>query len=465
MSAAGYVEGADPRLAHLKVPPHSLEAEQAVLGGLLLSPEAWFEVVDVLRVEDFFRGDHRLIWTACAELVAGEQPVDILTVRTHLAETGAAGRGVDVAYLAELLDSVPGVANIRAYAEIVRRTAQHRTVISAANRIADGAFAGQVGVPEAQAEIMGLDADRGGRGPVSALDAARLFVAGLDRRKAGGLVGMSTGLGPLDDRWGGMQPGQLIVIAGRPSMGKSALAMQIAHHVAGDDEQPAGSRVLVWSGEMSAEQIFQREISRRARIGMTALQRVDLDHDAGWERVTGAMRTARDLAIDYDDDAGQTIEGVCARARRQAARGGLRLLAVDYLQLLDQGGDDNQAERLGTISRALKRLAGELQVPVIALSQLNRALEQRTNKRPTMADLRGSGAIEQDADIVLGLYRDEVYNEHSREKGVAELITLKGRDIGIGTDRVATHLHRMSFEALADGWTPPAAPAAPEDDI
>lgn len=445
-----------------KAPPHSIEAEQAVIGAVLLAPEAWWDVVDVIQARDFYAVQHRVAWEAIRALVDRDQPVDLLTLRVELQRTQSDGRGVDLAYLAELVEATPGVSNARAWAEIVRNTAQLRAVISTATRMADGAFAGQTGIPEAQAMVMALDADRGAQDTVDAPTALARFVEALDRRRNGDLGGLPTGIEVLDRRWGGLFPGQLVVIAGRPGMGKSALAMQIAHELAARED--AQGSVLIWSGEMPAEQITQREASRRGRIDFERLRKGDLSEDE-WPRLVAAMSEYKRLAVEYSENMGETVDGLAAKARRMGARGQLRAVVVDYLQLLDQGGDpEHSVERLGHISRTLKRMAGELSVPVLALAQLNRSLESRANRRPTMADIRGSGAIEQDADVILGLYRDEVYNEQSQERGVAELITLKGRDVQIGTDRVEAHLDQMSFRALADGWGPRPRTLPPEDD-
>ena len=458
---------ADPAPRIVRMPPHSVEAEQAVIGAVLLSESAFWDVADAVNEADFWRQDHRLAWRAICEVMDGRGGLDLLTVADRLAlMPERLHRGADlVGYLSEMVDATPGVSNARAYAKIIRARAELRRLITACNAIADDAFQGKdSALQDAQSRIMQIGADAQRGGPVVMREGLRDFVAELDRRQSGGTIGQPTGIPELDARWNGLQGGDLIVIAGRPSMGKTTLAMQIASDLADRLPRPVGPAVLVFSLEMSVAKLIERDLSRRSRINLTAFKRGNLD-DHEWPRLTNAMSAAKDVNLQIDDAAPLTALDICARARRLHATEGVRLVVVDYLQLLTGGQGDNETQRLGDATRTLKQLARELGIPVILLSQLNRDLEKRTNRRPVMADLRGSGSIEQDADVVTFVYRDEVYHELSPDKGLAELITAKNRDGEIGTDRVSAQLHRMAFEALAHGYEPPPPRAAPQDDF
>lgn len=412
-------------------PPHSIEAEQSVLGGLMLDADAWDRVVDVVASDDFYRRDHRLIFTAIASLCQEGNPADAVTVSDRLARSGDLEAASGLAYVGALANNTPSAANIAAYAAIVRERAIERRLIGAGGRIAElarGAEPIAERLDRAQA-LLGEIAMSGaaGHGPLLARDGLGAVVDAIDARyRAGGaLLGLSTGFVDLDQMLSGLQGGDLVVLAARPSVGKSAMAMQIAEHVAIDLKRPA----LVFSLEMSRAALLERIIASRARIDLQRLRLGRLD-DGEWTRLTHAVMLLNDAPLLIDDSGQATVAEIRARARRVRRERGLDLVVVDYLQLVG-GGGDTRAEVVGEISRGLKALAKELGVPVLALSQLNRALEGRNDRRPRLADLRESGSIEQDADTVVFLYRDDLYDD-SAAPGVAELIVGKQRNGPIG---------------------------------
>jgi len=450
----------DDEVARLRVPPHSVEAEQSVLGGLLLDNMAWDRAAELLTDSDFYRYEHRLIFSAVAALVQHSRPADVITVFEHLQSLGKADDSGGLAYLNALAQSVPSAANMRRYAEIVRERAVLRKLIGASDEIATAAFnregrnVSQI-LDEAESKILkiGEEGSRQQQGPQS-MD--RLVVALLDRvnelaeTDAGDVTGVRTGYFELDSMTAGLQKGDLIVLAARPSMGKTAFALNIAEHVSVKEELP----VLVFSMEMGASQLALRLVGSLGRINQQNLRTGRLADDE-WGRLAEAVDKLGKVQMFIDETAALTVAELRARARRMARQfgGTLGLIVVDYLQLMSGSGgsDENRATELGEISRGLKALAKELQCPVIALSQLNRSVETRTDKRPMMSDLRESGAIEQDADIILFIYRDDYYNKESKEPGVAEILIAKQRNGPVGAVRLAFLKPLTKFDNLAPG--------------
>ena len=434
--------------------PHSFEAEQAVLGGLLIDPKAWDTVVDRVSAEDFYRAEHRLIFQAMAALQEQDRPLDIVTVSEQLGPDGLTLMG-GMPYLGTLGDTTPSVAHIGSYADIVRERAIARKLMVAARSIMDMASQAQDRpirevLDTAEQEIFALsNQGRTGAGfvPIGPVLSAMLdHVDRLSKLKTS-ITGVSSGFMDLDEMTSGFQPGDLVIVAGRPSMGKTAFALNIMEHAVLDSHLA----VAFFSLEMSKEQIAMRLFASTGRIDAQKLRNGALaDEDFGF--LTHALNQLSDSHLFVDDTSSLSALEIRARARRLHRDHPLGLIVVDYLQLLQGGGgrqSDNRATEVGAMTRMLKGLAKELHVPVIALSQLNRALEGRTNKRPIMSDLRESGSIEQDADTILFVYRDEVYNEDSPEKGVAEIIIGKQRNGPIGTVRLTFQNQHTRFENFA----------------
>ncbi|MDT7928293.1 replicative DNA helicase [Tepidimonas sp.] len=447
----------DPQLSQLRVPPHSLEAESSVLGGLLLDNAAWDRVADLVTETDFYRPEHQRIFAAIAALINGGKPADVITVHEHLASLGRADDVGGLAYLNQLAQFVPSAANIRRYAEIVRERAILRKLIAASDEIASQAFAPR-GKPvatildEAEQKILSIG-EEGSRMKQGFQSMDKLVVELLDRVQEmadnpNDITGVPTGFIDLDRMTAGLQPGDLIIIAARPSMGKTAFAINIAEHVALHEGLP----VAVFSMEMGAAQLAVRVVGSIGRINQGHLRTGKLTPDE-WPRLTEAVEKLRHISLYIDETPGLTPTELRANARRLARQcGKLGLIVVDYLQLMSgsQSADENRATELGEISRGLKMLAKELQCPVIALSQLNRGVEQRTDKRPMMSDLRESGAIEQDADIIMFIYRDEYYTkDQCKEPGVAEIIIGKQRNGPTGTVKLTFLSALTRFENLA----------------
>ena len=446
---------ADP--AALKVPPHSIEAEQSVLGGLLLEGSAWDQVSDRLVEEDFYRQEHRLIYQAIRRVYDSGRPCDLITVAEALEQSGELERAGGMAYLGLLAGGVVSAVNLAAYADIVRERAIARQLIGVGSAIADSGFHPQGrSVAElldaAEARVFEI-AERGARSRSGFAAVKDLLPTVLERldalyRSGTTLTGVSTGFTDLDRMTSGLHAAELIIVAGRPSMGKTSFAMNMVESVAIRSRQP----VAVFSMEMPAEQLALRMISSLGRVDAHRVRTGQL-HDDDWPRVTSAMHLLGEADIFIDDTPALTPLELRARTRRLKRQHGLGLVVVDYLQLMQSpGAKDNRALEISEISRSLKALAKELSVPVIALSQLNRSLEQRPNKRPVMSDLRESGAIEQDADVILFIYRDEVYNEDSPDKGKAEIIIAKQRNGPIGHLHLAFLGAYTRFEDLAQDY-------------
>lgn len=450
----------DPQIAQLRIPPHSLEAEASVLGGLLLDNSAWDRVGDVLIDNDFYRYEHRHVFGAISGLINSSRPADVITVFEHLQSLGKAEEVGGLAYLNALAQYVPGAANIRRYAEIVRERSILRKLVSASDEIATSAFNPQGRevakiLDEAEQKIFSIG-EEGSRMKQGFQPMASLVVELLDRveemsQNPNDITGVPTGFYDFDHMTSGLQPGDLIVLAARPSMGKTALAINIAEHVALNEGLP----VAVFSMEMGASQLAIRIVGSIGRIDQGRLRTGKLNPDE-WPRLTESIEKLRNVSLHIDETPGLTPSELRANARRLARQcGKLGLIVVDYLQLMSGSSSDgeNRATEIGEISRGLKMLAKELQCPVIALSQLNRSVETRTDKRPMMSDLRESGAIEQDADVIMFIYRDDYYNKDSKEPGVAEVIIGKQRNGPTGTVKLAFLKPITKFESLASGST------------
>jgi len=463
MSALFNSRDASPRddeVARLRIPPHSVEAEQSVLGGLLLDNLAWDRAADLLTESDFYRHEHRLIFNAVAALVNASKPADVITVFEHVQSMGRADDCGGLAYLNALAQSVPSAANMRRYAEIVRERAILRKLIAASDEIATNAFNPQgravtLILDEAESKIFKIG-EEGSRQRQGFQGIDKLVVALIDRVQelhdngAEEVTGVRTGFYDLDRMTAGLQKGDLIVLAARPSMGKTAFALNIAEHVAVSEGLP----VLVFSMEMGASQLALRMVGSLGRIDQQNLRTGRLRTEE-WERLTEAVDKLGQVQLFIDETPALNSSELRARARRMARQfgGTLGLIVIDYLQLMSgsSSGDENRATEIGEISRGLKALAKELQCPVIALSQLNRSVESRNDKRPMMSDLRESGAIEQDADVIMFIYRDEYYNKDSKEPGIAEIVIGKQRNGPVGTVRLTFLKPLTKFDNLAPG--------------
>jgi replicative DNA helicase len=451
----------DDEVARLRVPPHSMEAEQSVLGGLLLDNSAWDRAGDLLVESDFYSFQHRLIFGAIGHLINATKPADVITVFERLQSLGKGDESGGLVYLNALAQSVPSAANIRRYAEIVRERAILRKLVSASDEIATTAFNTQGRavseiLDEAEGKIFRIG-EEGSKSKQGFQTMDQLVVQLIDRvnelheNGAEDVTGVRTGFYDLDRMTAGLQPGDLIVLAARPSMGKTAFALNIGEHVAVQEGLP----VVVFSMEMGAAQLALRMVGSLGRIDQSNLRTGRLRDDE-WGRLSEAVEKLGKVSMFIDESPALTPSEVRARARRQARQcGQLGLIVVDYLQLMSGsggGGDENRATEIGEISRGLKSLAKELKCPVIALSQLNRSVETRTDKRPMMSDLRESGAIEQDADVIMFIYRDEYYTKEAcKEPGVAEIIIGKQRNGPTGTVKLTFLKPLTKFDNLAPG--------------
>jgi replicative DNA helicase len=447
----------EQEMTGLRVPPHSLESEQSVVGGLLLDNQAWDKIGDVIRADDFYRYDHRVIFEHIAKLIDGSKPADVITVYESLQSSGKAEDVGGLAYLNTLATNTPSAANIRRYAEIVRDRAVLRRLITISDDIATTALNPQgkdtkTILDEAESKIFKIaeDGARGAGGFQDLQPVLSKVVERIDelyhRDSTSDITGISTGFVDLDGKTSGLQPGDLIIVAGRPSMGKTAFSLNIGEHVAVEE----GHAVAVFSMEMGATQLAMRLLGSVGRLDQHRLRTGRLT-DEDWPRLTYAVEKMQNAQLFIDETPALSSMEVRARCRRLARQcGQLGLVVIDYIQLMGASSPgENRATEISEISRSLKGLAKELNCPVIALSQLNRSLEQRPNKRPVMSDLRESGAIEQDADVILFIYRDEVYNPDSPDKGTAEIIIGKQRNGPIGTVRVTFLGMYTKFENYA----------------
>ncbi|MEX0957720.1 MAG: replicative DNA helicase [Burkholderiales bacterium] len=448
----------DPQVELIKLPPHSVEAEQSVLGGLLLENTAWEKIVDLLSEADFYRADHRLIYRHISKLVEASRPADVITVSESLDSTRELENVGGLAYIGALAQNTPSSANIRRYAEIVRERAVMRRLAETATEIADSAYnpmgreAPQL-LDEAESRIFSIS-EEGARGRQGFLDMPPLLTQVVERidhlynlDNPSDVTGVPSGFTDLDRMTSGLQPGDLVIVAGRPSMGKTAFALNVAEHVALEAGLPVG----VFSMEMSATQLVMRMLGAVGKLDQHKVRTGRLA-DEDWRRLTDAVGKLNDAPMQIDETPALNALELRARARRLHRHyGKLGLIVVDYLQLMSAASSgENRATEISEISRSLKALAKELNVPVMALSQLNRSLEQRPNKRPVMSDLRESGAIEQDADVILFIYRDEVYNPDTPDKGRAEVIVGKQRNGPIGTVSLTFQGEFTRFANFAD---------------
>lgn len=430
----------------LKTPPQSIEAEQSVLGGLMLENQRWDDVAEIVSEQDFSSRPHRSIFSAMRSLVANQFPIDLITLAEHIENEGEGKLDSlgGFAYLAELSKNTPSAANIIAYAQIVRERAVIREMIKVANEITEAGYNPEGRTSDelldlAESRIFQIAEQRGNKsgGPEnisSILDRTVTKIEALFQRPHDGVTGVDTGYVDVNKKTAGLQPSDLIIIAARPSMGKTTFAMNICENVSLTNDKP----VMIFSLEMPTEQLMMRSLASLSRVNQTSIRTGQLD-DEDWARLSGTMGLLLEKKNIYiDDSSGLTPMDVRSRARRLSREhGGLSLIMIDYLQLMRVPSlSDNRTLEIAEISRSLKALAKELNVPVIALSQLNRSLEQRADKRPVNSDLRESGSIEQDADLIMFIYRDEVYHENRDMKGIAEIIIGKQRNGPIGTVRL-----------------------------
>lgn len=453
---------ADVQLDQIKLPPHSVEAEQSVLGGLLLEASALDKITDLVHPDDFYRQEHRLIYRQIVRLSEMAKPVDVITVAEALEIAGELDKVGGLPYLGGLAQNVPSAANIRRYGEIVRERSIMRKLAEVGTDIASSAYnptgrdAAQL-LDEAETKVFEI-AEAGSKGKQGFVSMPPLLSQVVERIETlyardnpSDITGTATGFTDLDRMTSGLQAGDLIIVAGRPSMGKTAFSINIAENVAMDSKLP----VAIFSMEMGATQLAMRMLGSVGKLNQHDLRTGRLQDD-DWGRLTHALGKLNDAPIHIDESAALSALDLRARSRRLSRQnnGQLGLIVVDYLQLMSSNAgkaSENRATEISEISRSLKALAKELHVPVIALSQLNRSLEQRPNKRPVMSDLRESGAIEQDADLILFIYRDEVYNSDSPDKGKAEIIIGKQRNGPIGKVELAFRGEYTRFDNLASG--------------
>ena len=458
MSNPGMMGSGDAALQALKVPPHSVEAEQSLLGGLLIDNTAWDRLGGVLTDKDFYRPEHALIYKVIQRLVGDNHPADVITVHEAVkSEQGGDLVGID--YLNSLAQSTPSAANIKGYADIVRDRSILRRLIEVSDNIVNSAFVPEgrsvrTLLDEAESRILQIGEEGSRKADYLEIEPLlKTVVARIDelynRQGGSDITGIATGFIDLDKQTSGLQKGDLVIVAGRPSMGKTAFALNIAENVALAEGLP----VVVFSMEMSGEQLAARLLGSVGRVDQGRMRTGKLQDDE-WPRVTDAIARLSNTQILIDETGALSSLELRARARRIARNfgGTLGLVVIDYLQLMSGSGSENRATEISEISRSLKSLAKELQCPVVALSQLNRGLEQRPNKRPIMSDLRESGAIEQDADLIMFIYRDEVYHpDTTTDKGVAEIIIGKQRNGPIGTIRLSWQGPYTKFDNLAMG--------------
>ncbi|WP_051230508.1 replicative DNA helicase [Haliea salexigens] len=453
---AGGGSNFDRDVARIKMQPHSIEAEQSVLGGLLLSADGWDAVAETVTADDFYRPDHRLIFRQIARLAEATQPIDVITVADRLTANGELDAAGGLSYLAELASNTPSASNIRAYAEVVNERASLRKLIEAAQTIAESGFSPEGRssnelIDEAERLIMQIS-EQGPKagGPRDVNPLLQSALARIEElfHSGGDITGLDTGFIELNRKTSGLQPSDLVIVAGRPSMGKTSFAMNLVENAVLSQAKP----VLVFSMEMPAEQLIIRMLSSIGRIDQTRIRTGKLEQE-DWPKLSGAVSKLKDLPLFIDDTPALTPTELRSRARRIAREHGqIGMIMVDYIQLMQvAGSSEGRTAEISEISRSLKAIAKEFACPMVALSQLNRSLEQRPNKRPVNSDLRESGAIEQDADVIMFIYRDEVYNEDSPDKGTAEIILGKQRNGPIGTCRLAFIGQFTRFENLARG--------------
>ena len=460
MASQRQIQSSEQKTEQVSIPPHSTEAEQAVLGGIMLSNQHWDGIAERVIAEDFYTFAHKAIFQTMEELMRNQTPIDLITLDQALKAKGISDSVGGFAYLADLSNNTPNAINILAYAEIVREKAILRELIAVGNRIAENSYSPKgkdikMVLDEAEREVFAIAEKRSSstEGPQNVLSVLESTIARIETlgklENHNGVTGVTTGFVELDKKTAGLQPSDLIIVAARPSMGKTTFAMNLCENAAMASDKP----VLVFSLEMPAEQIMMRMIASLARVDQTKIRTGQNLEEAEWSKIAsvfGMFKQKNNLYI--DDSSGLTPTELRSRARRvYRENGGLSMIMVDYLQLMRAPAfSDNRTLEIAEISRSLKALAKELEVPVIALSQLNRTLEQRADKRPVNSDLRESGSIEQDADLIMFIYRDEVYNDNSEDKGVAEIIIGKQRNGPIGRVRLAFNGQFSRFDNLAE---------------
>ena len=460
MASQRQIQSSDKKTEQVSIPPYSTEAEQAVLGGIMLSNQYWDGIAERVIAEDFYTFAHKAIFQTMEELMRNQTPIDLITLDQALKAKGISDSVGGFAYLADLSNNTPNAINILAYAEIVREKAILRELIAVGNRIAENSYSPKgkdikMVLDEAEREVFAIAEKRSSstEGPQNVLSVLESTIARIETlgklENHNGVTGVTTGFVELDKKTAGLQPSDLIIVAARPSMGKTTFAMNLCENAAMASDKP----VLVFSLEMPAEQIMMRMIASLARVDQTKIRTGQNLDETEWSKIAsvfGMFKQKNNLYI--DDSSGLTPTELRSRARRvYRENGGLSMIMVDYLQLMRAPAfSDNRTLEIAEISRSLKALAKELEVPVIALSQLNRTLEQRADKRPVNSDLRESGSIEQDADLIMFIYRDEVYNENSEDKGVAEIIIGKQRNGPIGRVRLAFNGQFSRFDNLAE---------------
>jgi len=449
---------ADDSTSKLRLPPHSLEAEQSLLGGLLIDNEALDKVADIVSVKDFYRQDHQIIYQHIHRLIERSQPADIVTVGESLDSNSELNTVGGLEYLGLLAESTPTAANIRGYAQIIRERSIMRSLVEVGTDIVDNALSpqgrdAQQLLDESESKIFQI-AEAGKNDRIGFTDIKELLPQVAERidqlfqrDNPSDVTGIPTGYKDLDMMTSGLQPGDLIIIAGRPSMGKTSLALNICEYVAIDTGLPSA----VFSMEMASTQLVSRLIGSVGKLNQHKMRTGQLD-DNDWEKLSYALGQLNEAPIFIDEGSALNPYEVRARARRLHKQcGRLGLIVIDYLQLMGSAGStENRATEISEISRSLKALAKELNVPVIALSQLNRSVEQRPDKRPVMSDLRESGAIEQDADVIMFIYRDEVYNPETPDKGIAEIILAKQRNGPVGRVKLTFLGEYTKFENYAN---------------
>ena len=445
----------DKETLGLKTPPHSIEAEQSILGGLLLDNSKWDVVGDKVIEDDFYRQDHRLLFRVVSRLATQGNPIDVITVSEELQRLGELENAGGMAYLTELVEKTPSASNVRSYSNIVHERAVLRRLIQISGEISDSAF-NPTGrstnelLDEAERKVFQISESSAGQetGPVSVNPVLTKTLERIEELfdAPDGITGVTTGFKDLDDMTSGLQSSDLVIVAARPSMGKTAFAMNLVESALIKAEVP----VLVFSMEMPADSILMRMLSSLGQINQTKVRSGKLDEE-DWPRLSSAAKILKDRPLFIDDTAGLSPTEVRSRARRVAREvGQIGMIMIDYLQLMQVPGmNEGRTAEISEISRSLKALAKELQCPVVALSQLNRGLESRTDKRPMNSDLRESGAIEQDADVIMFIYRDEYYNEESPDKGIAEIIIGKQRNGPIGRVKLQFQGQFTKFNDLA----------------
>ncbi len=455
----------EDQISALKVPPHSIEAEQSILGGLLIDNKAIDRIAGQVSASDFYRNDHRIIFTHISKLIDNNDPADIVTVAESLEQNAELTKVGGVAYLGLVAENTPTASNITGYAKIVRERSIMRNLVEVGSDIVESAFSpqgkdAQQLLDESESKIFQI-ADAGTSEKLGFVDIKELLPKAAQRiddlyqlDDPNGVTGVPSGYSDLDQKTAGLQPGDLIIIAGRPSMGKTSLALNIAEHVG----MEAGLPVAIFSMEMGAAQLTMRLLGSVGKLDQHKMRIGQLE-DEDWPKLTNALGVLNEAPIFIDEGSALNSYEVRARARRlHRQQGKLGLIVIDYIQLMSSANEqstENRATEVSEISRSLKALAKELNVPVVALSQLNRSVESRPDKRPMMSDLRESGAIEQDADVIMFIYRDEVYNPETAEKGVAEILLSKQRNGPTGTVKLTFLGQYTRFENYANpGYDP-----------